>query len=225
MASLTGPDLGRTITPKGKRPYRPITRNMKRVIVITVLVGLAASSGAVLAQTTSQTVSLADVARAEEARRKTAKKATKVLTNTNLTPGGESSIPAAPSPTPPAASGATNATPGVPTTNIPGGKPAPVDPAAMKDQAYWAGRMSKARTELSRTQMFADSLQTKINSLRTDFVNRDNRVEREKIQQDLNTALAELERLKKEIDTQTKAITAIEDEARRANVPSGWLRP
>ncbi len=73
--------------------------------------------------------------------------------------------------------------------------------------------------------MFADSLQTKINSLQTDFVNRDNRVEKEKIKQDLNTALAELERLKKEIDAQTKAIAAIEDEARRANVPSGWLRP
>jgi predicted nucleic acid-binding Zn-ribbon protein len=85
--------------------------------------------------------------------------------------------------------------------------------------------MSAARTALSRTQMFADSLQTKINSLQTDFTNRDNRVEREKIQQDLNTALAELERLKKETDAQMKAITAIEDEARRANVPSGWLRP
>ena len=95
----------------------------------------------------------------------------------------------------------------------------------MKDQAYWQGRISKARTDLTRTQMFADSLQTKINSLRTDFTNRDNRVEREKIQQELNTALAELERLKKELDTQQKAITAIEDEARRANVPSGWLRP
>jgi hypothetical protein len=196
---------------------------MKRVITITVTL-LLASSAAALAQTTSQSVSLADVARAEEARRKTAKKATKVLTNTSLSPADVSSIPAPPSPAP-AASGATNATPGVPTTNIPGGKAGPVDPAAMKDQAYWAGRMSKARTELSRTQMFSDSLQTKINSLRTDFVNRDNRVEREKIQQDLNTALAELERLKKEIDTQTKAITAIEDEARRANVPSGWLRP
>jgi hypothetical protein len=224
VGSLTCPDPGRTIAPRGKRPFRPITRNMKRVIAITVTL-LVASSGAALAQTTSQTVSLAEVARAEEARRKTAKKATKVLTNTNLTPAGDTAtIPAPPSPAP-AASGATNATPGVPTTNIPGGKAGPVDPAAMKDQAYWAGRMSKARTELSRTQMFADSLQTKINSLRTDFVNRDNRVEREKIQQDLNTALAELERLKKEVDTQTKAITAIEDEARRANVPAGWLRP
>ncbi len=113
----------------------------------------------------------------------------------------------------------------MPTTNIPGGKPAPVDPAAMKDQAFWAGRMSKARTDLSRTQMFADSLQTKINSLQTDFVNRDNPSRRTKIKQDRNTALAELERLKKEIDEQTKAIAAIEEEARRANVPAGWLRP
>lgn len=195
---------------------------MKRVIVITVL--LVASSGAAFAQTISQSVSLADVARKEEARRKTAKKATRVLTNNSLTPAEEVTIPAPPSPQPPAASGATNATPGVPTTNIPGGKVEESAPVK-GDQAFWAGRISKARTDLNRTQMFADSLQTKINSLRTDFTNRDNRVEREKIQQDLNTALAELERLKKEMDAQTKAITAIEDEARRANVPSGWLRP
>lgn len=196
---------------------------MKRLIVITVTL-LVASSSAAVAQHTSSTVSLAEVARAEEARRKTAKKATKVFTNSNLTPVDAASVSAPPSPSP-AASGATNATAGVPTTNIPGGKAGPIDSAAMKDQAHWAGRMSKARSDLGRTQMFADSLQTKINSLRTDFVNRDNRVEREKIQQDLNTALAELERLKKEVDAQMKAITAIEDEARRANVPSGWLRP
>ena len=194
---------------------------MKRLIVITVTL-FVASSGAAIAQTTTPTISLADVARAEEARRKTTKKATRVLTNSNLNPADPVSAPPSPAP---AASGATNTTPGVPTTNIPGGKPAPVDPAAMKDQAYWAGRMSKAKTDLTRTQMFADSLQTKINSLQTDFINRDNRVEKEKIKQDLNTALAELERLKKEVDVQTKAIAAIEDEARRANVPSGWLRP
>ena len=41
-----------------------------------------------------------------------------------------------------------------------------------------------------------------------------------------NQALAtELERVKKELVDQQKAITSIEDEARRAGVPSGWLRP
>jgi hypothetical protein len=189
---------------------------MKRVIAITVTLVVACAS--VTYGQPSSTVSLAEVARQEEARRKTAKKATKVFTNSNLaTPDTPISVVSS------APMVSSNATSSTTEPTIPGGK---VEPAPAKgDQAFWQGRISKARTELTRTQMFADSLQTKINSLRTDFTNRDNRVEREKIQQDLNTALAELERLKKDIDAQQKAITAIEDEARRAGVPSGWLRP
>ena len=195
---------------------------MKCVISLTVTL-LVASSGAAFAQRPSQTTSLADVAKAEEARRKTARKATKVFTNSSLTMPADAATVSAPPATTPAAAGATNASPAAPT--ISGGKAAPVDPAAMKDQAYWQGRISKARTDLGRTRLFADSLQTRINSLNTDWINRDNRVEKEKIKQELDAALAELERVKKEIDVQTKAIAAIEDEARRANVPSGWLRP
>lgn len=196
---------------------------MKRVIALSITL-LVASSGVAVAQS-PQTPPLADVARAEEARRKTARKATKVFTNSSLTPADASSVSAAPAATakPPVENDPGGEIPDPP--NISGGEGQPVDPASKKDQAYWAGRISKARVELSRTRMFADSLQTKINSLNTDWINRDNRVEKEKIKQELDTSLAELERLKKEIDLQTKAITAIEDEARRANVPAGWLRP
>jgi hypothetical protein len=187
---------------------------MKRVIAITVTLLVACAS--VAYSQPSSTVSLAEVARKEEARRKTAKKATMVFTNSNLaTPDSPTSVVSS------APMVSSNASSSTTEPTIPGGK---VEPPK-GDQAFWQGRISQARTALTRTQMFADSLQTKINSLRTDFINRDNRVEREKIQQDLNTALAELERLKKEMDAQQKAITAIEDEARRANVPSGWLRP
>lgn len=192
--------------------------SMKRVIAISVTLVVACAS--VAYGQPSSTASLAEVARQEEARRKSTKKATKVFTNANLAAADAPSVPPS---TVRTSSG--NVTPSNTSPTIPGGQAPPVNKADMKDQAYWQGRISQARTTLSRTQMFADSLQTKINSLRTDFVNRDNRVEREKIQQDLNTSLAELERLKKEIDAQQKAITAIEDEARRANVPSGWLRP
>ena len=38
------------------------------------------------------------------------------------------------------------------------------------------------------------------------------------------TAIAEQERVKADISKQTKAIADIEDEARRASVPPGWLR-
>jgi len=72
--------------------------------------------------------------------------------------------------------------------------------------------------------MFADSLQTRINSLTTDFINRDDPAQRAKLETDRKAALAELERVKKDMTDQTKAIAAIEEEARRAGVPAGWLR-
>ena len=192
---------------------------MKRVIAIAITL-VVASSPVAFAQTSS-TVSLAEVARQEEARRKVTKKATRVITNANL---GAAEEPAAVAAAQPSTSKPADK-PGNSSPTISGGKVEPISAADKKDQAYWQGRITAARVELGRTQMFAESLQTRINSLRTDFVNRDNRVEREKIQRDLNEALAELERLKKEVDKQMKGITAIEDEARRANVPAGWLRP
>jgi uncharacterized protein with ATP-grasp and redox domains len=85
--------------------------------------------------------------------------------------------------------------------------------------------MKDAREKLQRSQMFADSLQTRINSLLTDFINRDDPAQKAKLEADRKAALAELERVKKEIDDQTKAIAAIEEEARRAGAPAGWLRP
>jgi hypothetical protein len=126
--------------------------------------------------------------------------------------------PATPA-TDPATATPANATPGAPAAAA---KP---EAAGAKDQAYWAGRMKDARDKLQRSQMFADSLQTRINSLTTDFVNRDDPAQKAKIEGDRKAALAELERVKKEMTDQTKAITAIEDEARRAGVPAGWLRP
>ena len=72
--------------------------------------------------------------------------------------------------------------------------------------------------------MFAESIQTRLNVLAADIVNLDYPA-RGVAEQQRNKASAELERLKKEIEQKTKEIAAIEDEARRANVPVGWLRP
>jgi hypothetical protein len=190
---------------------------MKRAIVITIALTLAGPYAA--SAQISSTVPLAEVARKEVERRKSARKATRVITNSSL---GADEVDLPPKAMPSFA-GNPDTAPGAPT--IPGGTAEPVDPGAKKDQAYWQGRVKAVNEDLSRTQLFADSLQTKINSLRTDFVNRDNRVEREKIQMDLNNSLAELERLKKEIEQKRKAILALEEEARRAGVPAGWLRP
>ena len=84
--------------------------------------------------------------------------------------------------------------------------------------------MTDARDALERSKTFANALQNQFNSLVTDFVNRDDPVQRSAIAGQRDKVTAELERVKKEIESQTKAISDIEEEARRAGVPAGWVR-
>lgn len=93
-----------------------------------------------------------------------------------------------------------------------------------KDQAYYSGKARELRAALDRDTVLMSAIQTQINSLTTDFVNRDDPAQRGVIQQDRNRALEELARLQKQVDADKKAISDFEDEARRANVPAGWLR-
>ena len=93
-----------------------------------------------------------------------------------------------------------------------------------KDEAFWKNRYNSAKESLNRSRMFLDALQSRINALTTQVINRDDPYQQAALEQDRQKNLAELERVKREIDSQTKAIAAIEEEARRAGVPSGWLR-
>jgi hypothetical protein len=157
--------------------------------------------------------SLGDVARKEEARRKVAKSG-KSYTNESLRGGGASDAPPPPaqaSPVPDAA-----AKPAEPP------KPEAADPK--KDEAYWRGRISEARQGLERAKMFQEALQTRVNSLSSDFASRDDPAQRGVISSNRQKALAELDRVTKEIADYEKQIVAIEEEARKAGVPPGWLR-
>lgn len=198
---------------------------MKRVLAILTISVL---SGPVLAaaQTgTAQPPALADVAKAEEERRKSVRKSAKVYTNSDLKPDFGTVRPATPTPSPATAEAPGSASPRVPEVNVPGGAGPAMPAAPAGDQAFWSGRISTARTALDRSRMFAEALQSRINALTTDFVNRDDPAQRAVIETDRKSALAELERVRAEIEKQQKDIAAIEDEARRAGVPSGWLRP
>ena len=72
--------------------------------------------------------------------------------------------------------------------------------------------------------MFAEALQSRINALTTDFTSRDDPAQRAVIATDRQKALAELDRVKNDITKQTKAIADIQEEARKSNIPPGWLR-
>ena len=168
--------------------------------------------------------SLAEVARKEEARRKNLKQPSKVIKNEDVKqvprpPAPPAATPADSKPAQPA-----DAKPAAADPNAAQGKPAEPQPGQKNDQKYWHDRITSAREALERNRFYADATQTRINSLTADFVNRDDPAQRAVIGSDRQKALAELDRLKKEIERQTKDITAIEEEARKAGVPLGWLR-
>ena len=160
---------------------------------------------------------LADVAKKEEERRKSVKATGKTYTNKDL----GSLPPGTPAPPPAAtpAAAATDASAAKDKETEKSGEKEPV-----KDQAYWSGRMKELQTQLQRDQTYVDAMQTRVNSLATDFVNRDDPAQRGALASERQKVLGELDRLKKQIEAEKKAIADLEEEARRANVPPGWLR-
>jgi hypothetical protein len=172
--------------------------------------------------------SLADVARAEEARRGAVKGRVKVYTNDTLRGPDGGDAPAPPTaPLVPENSGTAATTapgPAAKGASPQGSKPAPPAPDSAKDEKYWRDRLASARDALQRSQTFAEALQSQINALYTEFVNMSDPAQRAVIEQKRLAAIAEQDRVKADVARQTKAIAAIEDEARRANVPAGWLR-
>ncbi len=185
-------------------------------VLALMLAGLVVASWA-----SSQ--SLAEVARKEQERRKQIKTPSRVYTNEDLkssraplTTGAaaaESAKPAeAAAPTGPA---------GSPAAGSPAGGAAP-DPK--KDEQFWRERIGKARQELERQELFLQALQSRANGLYAEFTARDDPAQRLLIERDRQRVLNEMERVKADIDRLQKELAAIEEEARRAGVPPGWLR-
>lgn len=157
---------------------------------------------------------LAEVARKEAERRGRVKSSGKVYTNEDLRKG------------PPLTTGAPELKPQTPASDAgprtPQPQPAPPDPT--KEEKYWRDRITAARTALERNQVFLDALQSRVNALTADFTARDDPAQRAVIGIERQRALVEMDRVKADIQRITQEIADIEEEARRAGVPPGWLR-
>jgi type IV secretory pathway VirB10-like protein len=186
-----------------------------RVTLCAAILMLVANLGAAVRPVRAQ--SLGDVARQEEERRKDVKAPAKVYSNKDLTAPPPVSAPAD-APKAPAAAAAEPSTGAAKATEEKGAD----GPA--KDQAYWAKRKKDLQTRLSSDKVLADSVQSRINALTADFAARDNPIQRAAIERDRVQALAELSRLQQEIKDTQKALNDLDEEARRAGVPPGWLR-
>ena len=190
-----------------------MTKNKTARVVLIAAVAVCASVLWAGAQ------SLADVARQEAARRKDVKAPVKTFTNDDLKSVSPASPPAAPGepgvqPTAPAEAAQGEAAPGKP--------PEAPDPA--QGPEYWRKRINDARQARDRNAILLDAFQTRINSLTNDFYGRDDPYQRAQIRVERRKTLEELDRMKKDQADIEKKIADIEEEARRANVPPGWLR-
>ena len=204
------------------------TPSAARSLALVVL--FAGSAHLVAAQ------SLGDAARLEGERRQGVKSPGKVITNKDLpTPPPVSAVPAAP----PASTSGSAADAKAAPSDGKGGEKAAADAegagagdkskkdgeaGVTKDQKYWSDRMKRLQDDLAHSRTFAEALQSRINGLTTDFVNRDDPKQREVIARERQRSIEELDRAKRAIADGTRAIVDLEEEARRAGVPAGWLR-
>lgn len=178
---------------------------------------------------------LAEVAKKEKERRQTLAEQTdkaKVYTNENLGSAGRlttgTSTPAgAAAPGTPVASAASTSAAGggeqasQSAGSTPAGQAAPTE---QRDEQYWRKRITAAREALKRNELMAAALQNRVDGLWADFTSRDDPAQRAVVAQQRQEAMAEQQRMNTEVDRLKKEIADIEEEARRARVPPGWLR-
>ncbi len=211
---------------------------MRTLITVAPLLALAVAS--------PQAQSLGEVARQEDARRLAITTPARLYTNDSLKAAPAPVSPTAPAgaavaqalqdgqPAPPSAARAQGqplaegqASAQSQSLTAPGasGSTAATDGAGgLGDEASWRARLAAARNDLARAQTLRDALESRVNALNTDFVNRDDPAQRRLVTADRQSALAALDGMRSEIQQHQKALRDIEEEARREGVPPGWLR-
>jgi len=186
---------------------------VKACLFTVALVGAVATCRPVQAQ------SLGDVAKQEEERRKDVKPSAKVYTNRDL--GGSSSAAPQPETTKPSGN------PAAPSAPVEKGKDESKDAAkdgGVKDQKYWSSRKKELQAKLERDKILADAMQSRVNALTADFAARSDPAQRAVIEADRKRALSELDALQKTMKDDQKGLADLDEEARKASVPPGWLR-
>jgi hypothetical protein len=190
-----------------------------RAMAVGTIVGLCLLTAATLVAAQS----LADVARTEAERRKAVATPGKLFTNEDLR-GEPSTVKPDGGAAARAAAGQAASTPVAGTEASLASSPAPVATREALTETGWRQRVASVRDARSRAELVAGALQSYINALTTDAINRDDPVQRALLAEDRQKALAELERVRQEIHDHDLALAAILEAARRAGVPAGWLR-
>lgn len=154
--------------------------------------------------------SLGELARREAVRRQAVNASTRKLTEADLGPAPER---AQPKPAPAAVGAAGDDV-----------KPSEKTAEPPRDEKWWRARMTAARAALERDKLLLAALDNRVSTLTREVVNRDDPAQRAALINERLRALEELDLMRKQIIADTEAIALIEEEARKAGVPPGWIR-
>jgi hypothetical protein len=193
---------------------------MKRII--SSMVGLCVLAGAAGVQAQS----LADIARTEQARRKTVKRPTKVYTNADVV---------VIQPATPATSEVTKETSGDGTLIAPGDAAAqggaagaadsgPKPGVVSGDEAKWRSRYTDAREQISRSQIQLEAMRVRVTQLNAAKAYGPDGQQSASLQTRQREALQEFDKLRADVERNQKAFADLEAEAKAAGVPPGWVR-
>ena len=101
---------------------------------------------------------------------------------------------------------------------------AATEESAKGDEASWHLRMDTAREALRQAEAFHEALQSQINALTADFTSRDDPAQRAVIADSRQKALEQLDKTAADIVKAKQGIVDVEEAARRASGPPGWIR-
>jgi hypothetical protein len=161
---------------------------------------------------------LADVARKEQERRKAVTVPGKVYTNDDLrrypvTTPGPVSQPADAKPAGEKRDGAEKPA-----------DPKDVKPSVDLGEQYWRNLIGEARAARARSDTYLEALQSRLAMLTNEFYSQQDPAQRGAISAQRTRVFEDMERLKKDTAAQDAAIARIEEDARKANIPPGWIR-
>jgi hypothetical protein len=93
-----------------------------------------------------------------------------------------------------------------------------------RGEAWWRSRVSTLRSAAERNELGAKAMQARVNTLTAEIVGRDDPFQRRELREQLQKALAELDRLEMAAIEARQGLESLQEEARRAGAPPGWLR-
>jgi hypothetical protein len=190
---------------------------MKISTLVWGLVGVIAFSGVARSQ------SLADVARKEEERRKSVKAPAKIYTNDDLRRYPVAPLPEAATPgAAKAAAAGDSAAAAKP--DQPPAQAKDAAPSVEQGEPHWRQLITEARSALARSSTYLEALQSRVVTLTTEFYAREDPAQRSAVWGQRMRVLDDMARLKQDMAEQEKAIAKIEEDARKAGIPPGWIR-